>query len=274
MSFAMRILPLILLLILEFTAPAHAESLRERLAGFSVGAHRGGAYGLDSNTIHRFEKAKHKGADIVEMDLRATKDGVPVVIHDEKLAGFGKAGRGVVSEMTLAEVKACKAFPFYPIPTFEEVLQWADGTIVVNAEFKTLDVILPSIKLIQKYDAYDWVYFQTKSDHARYEMARSEDSRVNLLYKPVDDADLLWALGLDDENLVVIELYAPTRTPENIERIHAHRKLASENSWHFSRTRELFGAACKKVFALGIDIAITERPRGCGKASAVKGGRF
>lgn len=245
-----------------------AESLRQRLTGFSVGAHRGGAYGLDSNTVHRFEKARRKGADIVEMDLRATKDGVPVVIHDEKLSGFGKSGRGVVSEMTLADVKRRRAFPCYPIATFEEVLQWAKGRVVINAEFKTLDVIAPAIQLVQQYDALDWVYFQTKSDHARYEMARREDARVNLLYKPIDDEDLRWALGLGDENLVVIELYAPTRTPENIAQIHAHGKLASENSWHFSKTRELLGSACKKVYALGIDIAITERPEGGKKAKA------
>lgn len=266
----MNKLAIIAVLSLLLAPLSSAESLRERLAGFSVGAHRGGAYGLDSNTLHRFEKARRKGADIVEMDLRATKDGVPVVIHDEKLSGFGKSGRGVVSEMTLADVKRRRAFPCYPIATFEEVLQWAKGRVVINAEFKTLDVIAPAIQLVQQYDAFDWVYFQTKSDHARYEKARNEDARVNLLYKPIDDDDLLWALGLDDENLVVIELYAPTRTPENIALIHEHGKLASENSWHFSRTREFFRPACRKVFALGIDIAITERPRCCKPSKATR----
>ncbi len=264
----MKKLAIIALLSLLLAPLCSAESLQERLTGFSVGAHRGGMWGLDSNTLHRFDKARRKGADIVEMDLRATKDGVPAVIHDEKLSGFGKSGRGVVSKMTLADVKRRRAFPCYPIATFEEVLQWAKGRIVINAEFKTLDVIVPAIRLVQQYDAFDWVYFQTKSDHARYEMARSADERVNLLYKPIDDADLLWALGLNDDNLVVIELYAPTRTAENIALIHAHGKLASENAWHFSRTREFFRPACKKVFALGIDIAITERPRRCKPSKA------
>ena len=61
----------------------------------------------------------------------------------------------------------------------------------------------------------------------------------------------------------MIEINEETRTPEIINRIHLANKLVLENSWHFSLTREIFIAACKPLFKLNIDIAITDRVGSC-----------
>lgn len=50
-----------------------------------VVGHRGNAAHAPENTIESFRQAIALGADAVEFDVRVTRDGVPVVIHDESL---------------------------------------------------------------------------------------------------------------------------------------------------------------------------------------------
>lgn len=243
------------------------EILRSRLKKASVGAHQGGMnFSAFPNTLKAFEKSRQQGSDMVELDLNTTKDGVPVVYHDESLDSWTNC-KGKVRDKTLMEIKKCK-FKFgssQSIPTLEEVFAWSNSRIVINAEFKDSESIEPAIHLLQKWNAYSWVYFQTKKSHEKYYKARDLDSRVALLYVIRDAEDLNWAINLNDDYLLVIELHKNVRTPEIIAAIHAANKLASENSWHFSKTLELFNAECDKVFNLGIDIAITNNPKKCVK---------
>lgn len=51
--------------------------------------------GLHSNTVAAFKLAAKKGADMIEIDARMTKDGVLVVNHDEDVKGFDKNGNPV-----------------------------------------------------------------------------------------------------------------------------------------------------------------------------------
>lgn len=46
-------------------------------------AHRGFSGKYPENTMLAFEKAIELGADGIELDVQLTKDGVPVIIHDE-----------------------------------------------------------------------------------------------------------------------------------------------------------------------------------------------
>jgi len=232
-----------------------------------VGAHRGGGFELCGNMIPAFEKTAKTGVDIIEFDLRASADGVPFVLHDPKLQSSTRC-RGAISEKNSADlIGACKCKVGSAVmPSFEEVLLWNQSRnrpVILNAEFKDLAAIEPAIELVQKYQAYDTVYFQTKADPQRYQIARERDSKVKLLFAPKDDAALDWALALVDPDLRVIELHENIRTPENIERIRKAGKLSSENSWHFTSTREVFGATCTDVFRLKIDIAITNRAKQC-----------
>ena len=66
-------------------AQSDFDQLKARLSGKVAGAHQGGIFQNAANTIKQFEAAKKSGMDIVEMDLRITKDGIAVVFHDETL---------------------------------------------------------------------------------------------------------------------------------------------------------------------------------------------
>ncbi|WP_329290787.1 glycerophosphodiester phosphodiesterase [Streptomyces sp. NBC_01455] len=48
-------------------------------------AHRGDPYRVRENTIDSLRSALHRGADAVEIDVRLTRDGIPVLLHDETL---------------------------------------------------------------------------------------------------------------------------------------------------------------------------------------------
>lgn len=248
-------------------AQAPWQVLSEKLKGPKVASHQGEIWGLYQNTIKAFQEAKNKGADIVEMDLRATRDGVAVVFHDESL-GVWTNCRGNVADKTFEELSKCHfRFNSEKIPTFEEVLQWAGGKILVNAEFKDNRSIAPALALVKKYQAHNWVYFQAQYQREKYELARSLDSDVVLLYVLNNEDDLNWFLIQPDPALLIAEVNQNSRNPTWISRIHGAGKLVSEDSFNYSKLKEFFGAACDKVFKSRIDIAVTNRTLHCKRQS-------
>jgi glycerophosphoryl diester phosphodiesterase len=94
-----------------------------------VVAHRGLSPGLPENTLPAFRHAVGLGVYAIELDLRATADGHPVVMHDATVDRTTN-GSGVVSAMTLREIQALDAgsktspsFAGEHIPSFADVLK-------------------------------------------------------------------------------------------------------------------------------------------------------
>lgn len=88
---------------------------------FVVFAHRGASGSVLENTAEAFRLACQQDADAVEFDVMLTKDGVPVVFHDEsleRLAGVKKR----VDEIDFADLRKIALKSVYAIPSFEEVL--------------------------------------------------------------------------------------------------------------------------------------------------------
>jgi glycerophosphoryl diester phosphodiesterase len=106
-----------------------------------VVAHRGASTSYPENTLQAFEGAIAAGADIVELDVRLTADGVPVILHDLDVSASTDGG-GFVHELTLAEVKRLDASGGrsdpVEVPTFAEALETLAGRAGVNVEIKNL----------------------------------------------------------------------------------------------------------------------------------------
>lgn len=104
-------------------------------------AHRGYSSRYPENTMLAFEKAVAAGADMIELDVRLSRDGRLVVIHDERIDRTAD-GTGVVADLTLDELKrhsySCRMaeFGFVEIPTLEEVIEWAGERVMLNIEIK------------------------------------------------------------------------------------------------------------------------------------------
>ncbi len=108
-----------------------------------IWAHRGASARQPENTIAAFQAAVAAGADGVEFDVQLSSDGVPVVIHDEKVDRT-HGGAGWVQSHTLAELQQLKSrlkknpdLLTTRIPTLVEVLDLlAAGPQRINIELK------------------------------------------------------------------------------------------------------------------------------------------
>jgi glycerophosphoryl diester phosphodiesterase len=114
--------------------------------------HQGASGERPSNTIESFKRAEAVGADILELDVSLTKDGVVVVSHDTSIDRMSN-GKGQIKDHTFAELQTFdfgygftpddgKTHPFrnqgIKIPTLAEVFEKFPGKRV-NIEIKQVD---------------------------------------------------------------------------------------------------------------------------------------
>ncbi|WP_020128662.1 glycerophosphodiester phosphodiesterase [Streptomyces sp. 303MFCol5.2] len=86
-------------------------------------AHRGDPYRFRENTVDSLRSALDRGADAVECDVRLTRDGVPVLLHDETLKRLWQQDRPLLS-LSAAEVRGLTAGG---VPTLAEALAATEG---------------------------------------------------------------------------------------------------------------------------------------------------
>ena len=111
----------------------------------TVVAHRGDHVDVPENTLAAYIKAIEHGADYVEIDLRTTKDGKLVIMHDASVNRMTN-GTGKVSELTYDEIKKLQVTDknkpsanIYAVPSFSEVLKLCKGHINIYLDFKEAD---------------------------------------------------------------------------------------------------------------------------------------
>lgn len=106
-----------------------------------VAAHRADHDLYPENSIPAIQSAIDKGIDIVELDIRETKDGILVLMHDESIEKKTN-GKGKVSDLTWAALQAFHLVKdgittTEKIPTFEQALQLTKGKIMIDIDFKS-----------------------------------------------------------------------------------------------------------------------------------------
>jgi glycerophosphoryl diester phosphodiesterase len=102
-------------------------------------AHRGSPVDRPENTLPSFERAIELGAGAIELDVRITADGVPVVMHDPTVDRTTD-GSGPVHELTAKQVRRLRARGEVAagVPTLAEVLALASGRAAVAIEIKNI----------------------------------------------------------------------------------------------------------------------------------------
>lgn len=108
-----------------------------------VMGHRGAKGHAPENTIASLRRAGELGAHWVEFDVKLTRDGVPVLMHDDTLKRT-TSGRGEVAAKTLAEIRTLDAgrwfspdFADEPVPTLDEAMTFlAAHGMGANVEIK------------------------------------------------------------------------------------------------------------------------------------------
>jgi glycerophosphoryl diester phosphodiesterase len=105
-----------------------------------VVAHRGASAEVPENTLAAFERAVEVGADAVEFDVRLTRDGVAVVMHDAEVDRTTD-GRGLVRDHSLAGLKRLRVragADRQEVPSLEEALAALSGRVAVDIEIKNI----------------------------------------------------------------------------------------------------------------------------------------
>ena len=104
-----------------------------------VVAHRGDWRNFPENSLEAIDNAIKMGVDIVELDVKKTKDGELILMHDRTLDRT-TTGKGLVSENTLSDIRklnlrnGCNIRTIHKVPTLEEALLHAKGKIMINLD--------------------------------------------------------------------------------------------------------------------------------------------
>jgi glycerophosphoryl diester phosphodiesterase len=154
---------------------------------FFVVAHRGASGYEPENTLRAVRRALETGVDAVEVDVRLSRDGVPVVIHDETVDRTTN-GRGLVRSMSVEELRRLDAGKGERIPLLSEVLEEVKGRCVLFAELKEVEAAEPALKLVEAAGMLDSVLFISFEQEALAAVKRlAPRSHVGLIYaKPSD----------------------------------------------------------------------------------------
>ena len=106
-----------------------------------VAGHKGNCVKFCENTMPAFRAAVEDGADMIECDVRLTKDLVPILMHDETLERT-TLGSGAVRDMTYEEIlqintKRCTQDNPIKVPTLEDLLiLLSENNVMLNLEIK------------------------------------------------------------------------------------------------------------------------------------------
>ncbi|MGW3726648.1 glycerophosphodiester phosphodiesterase [Streptomyces sp. NPDC000851] len=120
-------------------------------------AHRGAPYHRPENTVDSLRTALELGADAVEIDVRLTRDGVPVLLHDETLKRLWEHDRPLLS-LSADEVHGLTDGA---VPTLAQALTATDGSRVMLDLPGTPDVRAARrvVDVVRDCGAQDRVYY-------------------------------------------------------------------------------------------------------------------
>ncbi|MDP4143749.1 MAG: glycerophosphodiester phosphodiesterase [Bacillota bacterium] len=158
-------------------------------------AHRGFSGEYPENTMLAFREAIEAGADGIETDVQLTKDGIPILCHDETLERTTD-GEGYIKDWLYEEilhldagVKYSDEFRGVKIPTLDELLDYAkDKEILLNLELKNSIINYEGLEeiVIKKVHEYNLCARVIISSFNHYSLVRCKEIdteiKVGLLY--------------------------------------------------------------------------------------------
>ena len=134
-------------------------SAKDKNKWVQIVAHRGGQDVGPEHTMKTLRKAIRLGSDAVEIDVRFTKDHVPVLMHDASLDRTTDCD-GRVSRLTLRELRRCDA---------------GDGD-----EERRIPTLRQALRMISKTDAGVYVHVKESTHPEHYGQVVRELNRFHL----------------------------------------------------------------------------------------------
>lgn len=255
-----------LLLILLFAAAynfylvIHNDSLflSDALSGILISSHRGSSQIAPENTIPALENAILANSDYAEIDVRETKDGVLILLHDKNLYRTSGVDQ-YIWNMSYPEIIRLDVGSWFGnefidtrIPTLEEVLVLCKGKIKLNIEVKAskkypyLEEKL--VSLIEQYDYVNQCVVSSADYTALIKIKRlNEDIKTGYIMTAV------YGTLYDKEYADFYSIRSRFITKKIVE--SAHREGKEVHAWTVDSTREL-----ERLKSIGIDCIITNNP--------------
>jgi glycerophosphoryl diester phosphodiesterase len=220
-----------------------------------VFAHRGGAALARENTIEAFDNGMALGADGIELDVRLSRDGVPVVHHDRTLDRM-TALRGLVAACDSDELGRAG------VPTLASVLaRYGDARVII--ELKGTDVSLAAavVDVIRRWRAEDRVCVGGFS----LRMMRSVRGLAPSLATSAAREEVRWALyrswcrwplsSARYQGYQIPEWAGATRVVSRRFVADAHAAGLGVQVWTIDTEED-----ARRLLDLGVDALITDRP--------------
>ncbi|KIF67708.1 glycerophosphodiester phosphodiesterase [Streptomyces sp. AcH 505] len=118
--------------------------------------HRGDPYRVRENTLPSVRSALARGAAAVEVDVRLTKDGLPVLLHDASLDRLWGQDR-LLADVTAAELTALTGGG---VPTLREaLLATAASRLMIDLPGATEEAVRTVIGVVRESGAADRVFY-------------------------------------------------------------------------------------------------------------------
>lgn len=113
--------------------------------------HRGSRGTKPENTIASLRAAMEADADMIEFDVRLTRDRIPILSHDLHLNGTKRRDFEWVRRYTLDELQKRTSGSEQPIITLDSALRECFGKIYLNVEIKEVSAVTPTLEVLKKY---------------------------------------------------------------------------------------------------------------------------
>lgn len=226
----------------------------------SILGHRGAMGERPENTEISFKKALADGADGVEFDVHLTADGIPVVIHDEKVDRT-TGGSGSVRNMSLAEIKRLDAgneeYRNQEILTLEETLNLVgEESKLINIELKQGPIFYQGLEekvltLVNNFGIMDKVVISSFNHYSIKSVKDSfSEAKCGLLYMAGIYQPWVYAESVGAE---AIHPFVTSINQELVEECHNNNIQVN-----------VFGVNTKdsisKLIKIGVDGIITDYP--------------
>lgn len=236
----------------------NSSYLNETFTGIQISSHRGNSEVAPENTIPALESAIIANSDYAEIDVRQTKDGTLVLMHDRNLQRTAGVN-DFIWELTDVEINALDVGSWFSldyldtrIPTLEDALLYCKDRIKLNIEIKTspsdIDMEERLVELLKQYE-YEYQCVVTSSNYNTLK-------KVKLLDKDIHTGYILSAVYGNFYSKAYIDFYSIRHNFANQRVVNSIHEAGKEiHVWTVNTPQEI-----ERMKSIGVDCIITDNP--------------
>ncbi len=234
-------------------------------------AHRGAANSHPENTLSAIEQAVELGVQMIEYDVRSTKDNGLVLMHD-KTVDRTTNGKGAVKDLTLSEIGELDAgiwkgekFKDEKVPTLEEVLDAIPDTILMNIHVKKeFETAIAVARLLTERDQISNAVMAVENDVVDTIRAINRQIKICSMERGNTSEEYVNNAVKVKADFVQLKERSLSNIYEIVSKLKKHNIVV--NFYHAESLGKL-----KILFEAGVDFALTNNPEAMMKAAKENG---